>query len=41
MSNGIRRNQKITLETMNGPKQFTVRGIMVSGLANAFSGNLS
>jgi len=40
--NGIQRNQKITLETMIGPRQFTVRGIMKpTGLAGAFGGNLA
>lgn len=40
--NGIRRNRRLTLDTMNGPRQFTVRGIMrAEGLAGAFSGNLA
>jgi putative ABC transport system permease protein len=40
--NRIRRNDKVTLNTMEGPKQFTVRGIMkAGGLASAFGGNLA
>ncbi len=40
--NGIVRNAKITLNTMQGQKQFTVRGIMkAGGLASAFGGNLA
>ncbi len=41
-ANGIVRNQKITLDTMNGPRQFTVRGLMkADGLAGAFGGNIA
>ncbi|MBL8231155.1 MAG: FtsX-like permease family protein, partial [Bryobacterales bacterium] len=41
-ANGIATNSKINLDTMDGPKQFTVRGIMKSGgLASAFGGNLA
>ncbi|MCS7026652.1 MAG: FtsX-like permease family protein [Bryobacteraceae bacterium] len=41
-ANGLTTNSKIRLETMDGPKQFTVRGIMKSGgLASAFGGNLA
>jgi len=40
--NGIQRNQKITFQTMTGPRQFTVRGIMKpGGLSTAFGGNLA
>jgi len=40
--NGIVRNQKIMFQTMMGPRQFTVRGIMKpGGLASAFGGNLA
>lgn len=40
--NGLRTNSRIHLDTLNGPKQFTVRGIMRSGgLTNAFGGNLA
>ncbi|MCC6586979.1 MAG: FtsX-like permease family protein [Bryobacterales bacterium] len=40
--NGIKRNQKITFQTMQGPRVFTVRGIMKpGGLASAFGGNLA
>lgn len=39
---GIATNSRINLDTMDGPKQFTVRGIMKSGgLASAFGGNLA
>lgn len=40
--NGISVNSKLTLGTVLGPRQFTVRGIMrASGLASAFGGNLA
>ncbi|MBI3207908.1 MAG: FtsX-like permease family protein [Candidatus Solibacter usitatus] len=40
--NGITSGSKIALETMQGRKQFTVRGIMKpGGLAGAFGGNLA
>jgi putative ABC transport system permease protein len=40
--NGITRGQRLMLDTMEGPRQFTVRGIMKGdGLASAFSGNLA
>ena len=40
--NGLRINSRIPLESMEGPKQFTVRGIMRSGgLSQAFGGNLA
>jgi putative ABC transport system permease protein len=39
---GLAINSKIPLETMQGAKQFTVRGIMQSGgLTSAFGGNLA
>jgi putative ABC transport system permease protein len=38
----LKINSRIPLETMDGPKQFTVRGIMQSGgLTSAFGGNLA
>ena len=41
-SQGIARNTRITLDTMEGPRQFTVRGIMkADGLAGAFGGNVA
>ncbi|MBM3812790.1 MAG: FtsX-like permease family protein [Acidimicrobiia bacterium] len=40
--NGIERGGKLKLETMEGEKEFTVRGIMkAEGLAQAFGGNLA
>lgn len=40
--NGLATGKTITLGTVLGPKQFTVRGIMKSsGLASAFGGNLA
>lgn len=40
--NGITTGQPISLGTVLGPRQFTVRGIMKSsGLASAFGGNLA
>ncbi len=39
--NGLRTGSRITFETMDGPKQFTVRGILkAGGMAQAFGGNL-
>lgn len=41
-ANNLEINSKITLESMDGPKTFTVRGIMKSsGLTSAFGGNLA
>lgn len=41
-ANHIERNQKIKFRTMQGTKEFTVRGIMkTGGLASAFGGNLA
>ncbi len=40
--NGAVINSKIVLRTMDGPRQFTVRGLMrAGGLASAFGGNLA
>jgi len=40
--NGLELGSKLVLRTMEGPKQFTVRGIMrAGGLAQAFGGNLA
>jgi putative ABC transport system permease protein len=40
--NGISTGAKIPLQTMDGMRQFTVRGLMAStGLASAFGGNLA
>lgn len=40
--NGISRNQKVRFQTMEGWREFTVRGIMKpGGLASAFGGNLA
>ena len=39
--NGLTTGSKIAFDTMEGPKQFTVRGILkAGGLASAFGGNL-
>ena len=39
--NGLHTGGKITFETMDGPKQFTIRGILkAGGMAQAFGGNL-
>ena len=39
---GLQMNGKLTMQTMEGPKQFTIRGVMKSGgLASAFGGNLA
>lgn len=41
-ANGLAINSKITLDAMDGPRTFTVRGIMKSsGLTSAFGGNLA
>ncbi|MEZ5401225.1 MAG: FtsX-like permease family protein [Bryobacteraceae bacterium] len=41
-ANTIERGAKITLATMDGPREFTVRGIMKDGgLASAFGGNVA
>ena len=41
-ANGLAINSKITLAAMDGPRTFTVRGIMKSsGLTSAFGGNLA
>ncbi len=41
-ANGLAINSKVAMETMQGPKTFTVRGIMKSGgLTTAFGGNLA
>jgi putative ABC transport system permease protein len=40
--NGIQSGSKITFETVEGPKQFTVRGLLkAGGMAQAFGGNLA
>ncbi len=40
--NGLRVGSKISLSTMEGTKQFTVRGLMkAGGLSSAFGGNLA
>jgi putative ABC transport system permease protein len=40
--NGLQINSKLPMRTMDGEKQFTIRGIMKSGgLAGAFGGNLA
>jgi putative ABC transport system permease protein len=40
---GLKLNDKITMKTMAGPKQFTLRGILskAEGMASAFGGNLA
>lgn len=39
---GLRTGSKIQLDTMDGPRQFTVRGILkAGGMAQAFGGNLA
>ena len=39
---GLNLNDKITMQTMAGPRQFTIRGVMKGdGLASAFGGNLA
>ncbi len=41
-ANGIERNQKMSLDTMDGPRSFTVRALMkADGLAGAFGGNVA
>ncbi|MGH9627762.1 MAG: ABC transporter permease, partial [Bryobacteraceae bacterium] len=40
--NGLDAGSRVPMQTMNGEKQFTVRGIMASGgLSSAFGGNLA
>jgi putative ABC transport system permease protein len=40
--NGVAVNDKVTLGTVLGPREFTVRGVMKSsGLSSAFGGNLA
>ncbi len=40
--NGLRIESKLSMSTMNGPRQFTIRGLMkTGGLASAFGGNLA
>jgi putative ABC transport system permease protein len=40
--NHLKINSRITLSTMNGPRLFTIRGIMrTGGLTSAFGGNLA
>ncbi|HSW52837.1 MAG TPA: FtsX-like permease family protein, partial [Sulfuricaulis sp.] len=39
---GLKLNDRLTMQTMAGPKQFTIRGVMKGeGLAAAFGGNLA
>jgi putative ABC transport system permease protein len=39
--NGLRTGAKLAFDTMEGPRQFTVRGILkAGGMASAFGGNL-
>lgn len=39
---GLKLNDRLTMQTMAGPKQFTIRGVMKGeGLASAFGGNLA
>lgn len=39
---GLRLNDRLTMQTMAGPKEFTIRGVMRGdGLASAFGGNLA
>ncbi len=40
--NGLRLQSKLSMSTMNGPRRFTIRGLMkTGGLASAFGGNLA
>jgi putative ABC transport system permease protein len=40
--NGIQSGARLTFETVEGPKQFTVRGLLkAGGMAQAFGGNLA
>lgn len=40
--NGLKLNDHLTMRTMEGPKQFTIRGVMQGdGLASAYGGNLA
>lgn len=39
---GLKLNDRLTMQTMAGPRQFTIRGVMSSqGLASAFGGSLA
>lgn len=39
---GLQLNDRLTMQTMAGPKEFTIRGVMKGdGLASAFGGNLA
>lgn len=39
---GLKLNDRLTMQTMGGPRQFTIRGVMSSqGLASAFGGSLA
>lgn len=39
---GLKLGDKLTMQTMQGPRQFTIRGVMKSeGLASAFGGSLA
>ena len=41
-ANDLKLNSKVEMETMEGPKTFTIRGVMKSGgLTSAFGGNLA
>ena len=41
-ANDLKLNSKVDMETMEGPKTFTIRGVMKSGgLTSAFGGNLA
>ena len=40
--NGLQVNSKVPLHTLEGDKQFTIRGVMSSGgMSSAFGGNLA
>jgi len=40
--NGLERGRRIRLDTMEGPKDFTIRGIMkTEGMASAYGGNVA
>lgn len=39
---GLKLNDRLTMQTMEGPRQFTIRGVMsAGGLASAFGGSLA
>ncbi|GIU80270.1 MAG: permease [Bryobacteraceae bacterium] len=39
---GLKLNDRLTMQTMAGPREFTIRGVMASrGLASAFGGSLA